>query len=95
MGLGAVGRGVARRLAGFGARIVVCDPHVPPEQVILAGAEAVCLEELLERVAPRASAPANVVATTCSATPHTPPLGSKCTGVCSRSQRKCACGSAA
>ncbi len=47
VGLGAVGRGVARRLGGFGARIVVCDPHVPAEQVILAGAEAVSLEELL------------------------------------------------
>ncbi len=47
VGVGAVGRGVARRLAGFGARIVAYDPHVPAEQVTLAGAESVSLDELL------------------------------------------------
>lgn len=49
VGLGAVGRGVARRLAGFGARVVAYDPFLAPEEVILAGAEPVALEELLER----------------------------------------------
>jgi autoinducer 2 (AI-2) kinase len=49
IGLGAVGRGVARRLAGFGATILVCDPHLSPEAIALAGAEGVGLDELLER----------------------------------------------
>jgi sugar (pentulose or hexulose) kinase/phosphoglycerate dehydrogenase-like enzyme/ribulose-5-phosphate 4-epimerase/fuculose-1-phosphate aldolase/putative sterol carrier protein len=49
VGLGAVGRGVARRLAGFGARVVAYDPHLEPEQVILAGAEPVAFDELIEQ----------------------------------------------
>jgi autoinducer 2 (AI-2) kinase len=49
VGLGAVGRGVARRLAGFGARVLVFDPHLAPEDVVLAGAEPVSFEELLRR----------------------------------------------
>jgi autoinducer 2 (AI-2) kinase len=49
IGLGAVGRGVAKRLAGFGARVLVFDPHLAPEDVVLAGAEPVSFEELLQR----------------------------------------------
>ena len=49
VGMGAVGRGVARRLAGFEARVLVFDPHLAPEDVVLAGAEPVSFEELLER----------------------------------------------
>jgi len=49
IGLGAVGRGVAKRLAAFGARVLVYDPFVPPEQIVLADAEPVALDALLER----------------------------------------------
>ncbi len=49
VGFGSVGRAVARRLAGFGARVVVFDPHLATERVIAAGAEPVSLDELLER----------------------------------------------
>jgi autoinducer 2 (AI-2) kinase len=47
VGFGAVGRAVARRLGGFGARVLVHDPHVPAEEVVRAGAEAVTLDALL------------------------------------------------
>jgi autoinducer 2 (AI-2) kinase len=47
VGFGAVGRGVARRLAGFGVRIVVHDPHVPEQTLKAAGGEPVTLDELL------------------------------------------------
>ncbi len=49
VGFGAVGRAVARRLAGFGARVCAHDPFVAPDEMILAGVEPVSLEELLER----------------------------------------------
>ena len=49
VGLGAVGRGVAKRLAAFGAHVLVYDPYVRPEQVIMADAEPVGLDELLRR----------------------------------------------
>ena len=49
IGLGAVGRGVAKRLAAFGTHVIVYDPYVRPEQVILADAEPVGLDELLRR----------------------------------------------
>jgi autoinducer 2 (AI-2) kinase len=47
VGLGAVGRGVARRLRGFGARVVVHDPFVSRERAALADAEWLPLDELL------------------------------------------------
>jgi autoinducer 2 (AI-2) kinase len=47
VGFGAVGRSVARRLAGFGARVLVHDPHVGAEEIARAGAEAVPLDALL------------------------------------------------
>ena len=47
VGLGAVGREVVRRLAPFGARILVYDPFVPVEAVVRAGAEPASLAELL------------------------------------------------
>jgi autoinducer 2 (AI-2) kinase len=47
VGLGAVGRAVARRLAGFGARLVVTDPGVSSEEAALLDAELVALPALL------------------------------------------------
>lgn len=47
VGLGAVGRGVARRLHGFGVRVVVHDPLVSPEAAALADTEWLELDELL------------------------------------------------
>lgn len=47
VGCGAVGRAVATRLAGFGARVIVADPYIAPEEVLFAGAEPVSLDELL------------------------------------------------
>ena len=46
VGLGAVGRQVARRLAVFGARILVADPFVGAHEAARADAELVSLEEL-------------------------------------------------
>ncbi|MFT4518390.1 MAG: sugar (pentulose or hexulose) kinase/phosphoglycerate dehydrogenase-like enzyme/ribulose-5-phosphate 4-epimerase [Halioglobus sp.] len=47
VGLGAVGRSVAQRLAGFEVRILVSDPFVTPEQAALAGCELTDLNTLL------------------------------------------------
>jgi autoinducer 2 (AI-2) kinase len=47
VGFGAVGRGVARRLAGFGARVLVHDPYLPDEAIVRAGAEPAPLDALL------------------------------------------------
>lgn len=47
VGLGAVGRMVAQRLQGFGARLLVADPYASPEAAALAGVELVSLETLL------------------------------------------------
>jgi autoinducer 2 (AI-2) kinase len=47
VGLGAVGREVARRLTGFGAEVLAFDPILDAETVERAGARAVPLDELL------------------------------------------------
>ncbi|HBZ70149.1 MAG TPA: hypothetical protein DEP35_10610 [Deltaproteobacteria bacterium] len=47
VGLGAVGREVAKRLCAFGARVLVYDPFLAPEQVTRAGGEPVELDDLL------------------------------------------------
>ncbi len=47
VGLGAVGREVARRLAPFGVRLLVYDPYVRPEDAARYDAEPVSLDELL------------------------------------------------
>ena len=47
VGLGAVGREVSKRLAGFGARVLASDPFVSSEQAAVAGATLVSFEELL------------------------------------------------
>lgn len=49
VGLGAVGREVARRLAPFGVRLLVHDPYVRPEEAARYDAELVSLEDLLAR----------------------------------------------
>lgn len=47
VGVGAVGRGVARRARAFGARILGYDPYADPESVAELGAESVSLDRLL------------------------------------------------
>ncbi len=47
VGLGAVGRAVARRLAGFGARVLACDPYVSRERCAEMGVTLVDLPTLL------------------------------------------------
>lgn len=49
VGLGAVGRAVAKRLAGFEADILVADPFITPEQAALAGCRLTDLDTLLRR----------------------------------------------
>ena len=49
VGLGAVGRAVAQRLAGFEVAILVADPFVTPEQAALAGCRLTDLDNLLQR----------------------------------------------
>jgi phosphoglycerate dehydrogenase-like enzyme len=49
VGFGAIGRGVAQRLRGFGSRILAYDPHVPEEAFAAYHAEAVSLNDLLRQ----------------------------------------------
>ncbi len=46
VGFGRIGQGVARRLSGFGPRLLASDPFVPAETIAAHGAEAVELDEL-------------------------------------------------
>jgi len=47
IGFGRIGRRVARRVTGFGCRVLVCDPFVDAAEARQAGTEPVSLEELL------------------------------------------------
>jgi len=47
VGLGAVGRGVARRVRAFGSRVIAFDPYVDENRAALDGVEVVSLDELL------------------------------------------------
>ncbi len=49
VGLGAVGRQVAKRLQAFGAKLLVFDPYLPSQAARVLGAEPVDLDELLTR----------------------------------------------
>ncbi|WP_193597156.1 NAD(P)-dependent oxidoreductase [Microbacterium sp. YJN-G] len=46
VGFGRIGQGVARRLSGFGCRILASDPFLPEERMRDAGAEPTDLDEL-------------------------------------------------
>ncbi|MEN4917990.1 hydroxyacid dehydrogenase [Achromobacter spanius] len=47
VGIGEIGRKVARIAAGFGLRVIACDPLVSPEQIRERGAEPVSFDALL------------------------------------------------
>ncbi|MDP3952833.1 NAD(P)-dependent oxidoreductase [Microbacterium sp.] len=49
VGFGRIGQGVARRLGGFGPRILAADPFLQADRVRELGAEPVELDELFER----------------------------------------------
>ena len=49
IGLGKIGRAVARRVAGFEMRVLASDPYLTEEQVAEAGAKLVGMAELLHR----------------------------------------------
>lgn len=46
VGFGRIGQGVARRLGGFGSRILAADPFLPADRIRHAGAEPADLDEL-------------------------------------------------
>ncbi|MCG1037982.1 hypothetical protein KI686_16415, partial [Polaribacter sp. DS7-9] len=46
VGFGRIGQGVAKRLSGFGPRILASDPFLPADVIRAAGAEPVDLDEL-------------------------------------------------
>lgn len=49
VGFGAIGQRVAKRLVGFGSKILVYDPYVKDELIYHHNAERVSIEELFER----------------------------------------------
>lgn len=49
VGFGRIGQGVARRLSGFGSRVVASDPHLPDDRFAQLGAQRVTLDELFRR----------------------------------------------
>ncbi|MFS0853830.1 phosphoglycerate dehydrogenase [Microbacterium sp. 179-I 3D4 NHS] len=49
VGFGRIGQGVAKRLSGFGCRILAADPFLPADLVRQNGAEPVELDELFRR----------------------------------------------
>lgn len=49
LGFGAVGREVAKRLAGFGSRVIACDPHVSDAVFEELGVKRVDLDALFSR----------------------------------------------
>ena len=49
IGLGKIGRAVARRVAGFEMRVLASDPYLTEEQAAEAGAKLVGMAELLHR----------------------------------------------
>lgn len=46
VGFGRIGQGVAKRLSGFGSRILAADPYFPADGIAALGAEPVDLDEL-------------------------------------------------
>jgi len=63
VGLGAIGRGVAARLRGFGSRILAYDPHVDQQTFAAHGAESVAIDDLMRR--------SNIVTVHCPEMPAT------------------------
>ena len=47
VGLGRIGQAVAKRLAGFGCRLLVFDPAISTDEIAQAGAEPASLDDLL------------------------------------------------
>lgn len=63
VGMGAIGRGVARRLQGFGARVIGFDPHVADETFATYGVSRVPIDDLVREV--------DVLTVHCPALPET------------------------
>ncbi|WP_081813685.1 phosphoglycerate dehydrogenase [Microbacterium sp. CH12i] len=48
VGFGRIGQGVARRLGGFGTRVIAADPYFPADRIRDLGAEPMPLDELFQ-----------------------------------------------
>ncbi|MGL3150272.1 phosphoglycerate dehydrogenase [Microbacterium sp. A82] len=48
VGFGRIGQGVARRLGGFGSRVIAADPYFPADRIRDLGAEPMELDELFQ-----------------------------------------------
>ncbi|MBO0979610.1 NAD(P)-dependent oxidoreductase [Microbacterium sp. SD291] len=46
VGFGRIGQGVARRLSGFGSRVLAADPYLPADRIAELGAEPVDVDDL-------------------------------------------------